>query len=143
LRIDFKNSNIFEGNFSKGKKHGLGIYSELKSAISKEQMSDLKINAGGSKLLYKGEFEKDQFHGMGYLKAKKKKIFGSFRRGKANGVCICLDRATRSIKFGRFREGRISGYGIEITPNFTFKGKFSEGKASDLGILTLRNRKAT
>lgn len=144
VEIDFQKGSIYEGDHSHGKKNGFGIFSQLKnSPIDSQVCLSGNLFSKKSNLLFKGEFENGNYQGMGYLKVGKRKIIGNFSKGKPNGTCICMDRSTRSIKFGNFKEGEISGYGIEITPNFIFKGKFKEGKASKLGVLTLRNKSAS
>ena len=75
-------------------------------------------------------FSEGEMTGLGYLRQSQRTTWGNFEKGIAEGICVSMDKSVRSLKFGVFKNGKLNGFGTEITPLFTFKGKFDMGKAT-------------
>mmetsp|Transcript_2478 Transcript_2478/g.2439 ORF Transcript_2478/g.2439 Transcript_2478/m.2439 type:complete len:381 (-) Transcript_2478:1174-2316(-) len=91
-----------------------------------------------SKLLYRGGWKDNLYHGHGtlyWVGSSNLKYFGRFKNGQFQGIGTLFDQDGEKIYFGNFREGHKDGRGEEYSKGkLVYKGEFSSGARHGFGI---------
>lgn len=139
-RMQWKNGDSYEGNFSAGLFQGQGrlsmssgIYSGNFVAGAMEGTGEL-VYTDGSR--YQGEFKKNQFNGKGKLTYPDGSSYaGDFLNGRPNGKgqWIFADQSTYT---GDVVNGAITGKGELTRAGNKYLGEFAAGKMHGKGVFT-------
>eukprot|EP01036_Dinobryon_divergens_P027146 gene27146-35870_t len=126
--LRFEASERYIGSTNRqGERNGQGaVYFKSEGYLEKE------------KLLYKGSFKNNFFHGHGTLYWPGTEILqysGRFKRGFKNGRGIEFDTGGKKVYHGTFRENVREGRGEEFVDDIrTYKGEFSNNKKHGFGV---------
>lgn len=125
-------NKIYEGEFSKGLKHGKG-----------KLIIDEKTGSS-----YEGNFLEDQFHGKGLLINNKIRYEGDFKSGKFHGIGINIDFKGEAYE-GQFENGKKNGilnkYNMQIDSSCVYKddklieSHEKEKNSDDFSLLSRKN----
>ena len=103
----------YVGNFENGMKSGFGIlYSKFKYG-KRYTSSNNKLDF--QRVLYKGQWENDQFNGLGrlYIPWDGQKIYeGSFKDGEFDGYGRSFTQRGTLVYEGQWGKGHYNGQGI-------------------------------
>mmetsp|Transcript_3291 Transcript_3291/g.5126 ORF Transcript_3291/g.5126 Transcript_3291/m.5126 type:complete len:745 (+) Transcript_3291:67-2301(+) len=94
-----------------------------------------------AKLLYRGGWKDNQYHGHGtlyWVGSSNLKYFGRFKNGQFHGSGSLFDQDGEKIYTGFFREGLKDGRGEEYSKGkLIYKGEFSAGARHGFGVAFL------
>ena len=159
-----KNTRYF-GNFSKGKKHGIGfIKKDQEKKFLGHWVNDDRQGYGiehfSNRDLYEGDFSRNERTGVGRYLYKKEGFYyiGDFERGRRSGFgklegeeMIYIGWWKRNRRdglgyqkmangrayFGFWRDDRRHGLGYEFTSKLEYKGEWKDDKPHGKGILVV------
>lgn len=138
-RLQWRNGDSYEGNFSAGLFHGQGRLVSAAAGTYKgnfvagvmEGQGEL-IYPDGSR--YRGQFHNNQFHGTGKLTYPDSSTYtGDFALGRPQGKGQWIF-ADKSIYTGEVVNGAITGKGKLVRAGAEYTGEFVAGKMHGKGV---------
>lgn len=118
----FTSGNVYDGNFDKGMRNGMGT---------------IKCNDGGT---FRGFFKDGKIHGRGIFRYSNGDIYqGQFQGGRKHGKGV-FQWANGNIYKGIFRDDKLDGLGeMRYSVGHSYFGKWKNGKKHGYGKLSYSN----
>ena len=113
---------VYEGVFSKGRYHGIGILLDL-----------------GKKSCFKGHFKLGVKQGFGRDDRENTLYIGGYHNGLRHGLGLFLDKKSKIVIFGEWSQNELNGVAMEVTAGTVYKGVYKDGRRHGEGILTNKN----
>lgn len=112
-RLEWRNGNVYEGDFFKGLMEGYGVYTLSNGDV------------------YKGTFKDGLYHGEGRLEGRNGYMYkGGFRDSWYHGTGI--EQLSNGDRYeGQFKQGMYDGKGVYKSARNTISGNFSMGEPID------------